>query len=98
MERWINLRLLEDKAIFNATAAVYLKLLEWFSTEHKVTVLNCDRVEKLCEECGISRASFHRAMNDLKGAGIITYKGGSVRITQYDELQKQGKLPIMFKR
>lgn len=98
MEKWINLRLLTDKAILNATTVVYLKLLEWFSTEHKVTALNSSRVTELCEERGVSRSSFQRVMKDLKDAGIITYEGGTVRIPQYNELQKQGKIPIIFKR
>lgn len=98
MERWINLKLLEDKAIFNSTSAVYLKLLSWFSVEHGITALTAGRIEELCEQCGISKSSFRRALKELQKAGIITYHGGSVRIPQCDELQQQEEIPLITKR
>lgn len=98
MEKWINFRLLEGKAILNTTTAVYLQLLSWFSTEHSVTALNSDRIKELCGQCGMSKSSFYRALRDLQNAGIITYHGGIVKIPEYDELYKQRMLPIIFKR
>jgi hypothetical protein len=58
--------------VFNASTKVLWKLLEFAEFNTGKIYMNAERVEEIMTTCGISRTSYHRAINDLVEIGIIT--------------------------
>lgn len=58
--------------VFNASTKVLWKLLEFAEFNTGKIYMNAERVEEIMSTCGISRTSYHRAINDLIEIGIIT--------------------------
>ena len=69
-------------SIFNATVKVLWKLLEFAEYNTGKVYMNAERVGDIEEVCKISRATYTRAIKDLKDAGIITKKGTTITINE----------------
>lgn len=62
---------LYDKPIFNATTKVFWKLLEFAEFNTGKVYMNCGRKKEIMDVCGISRASYDRAIKELVDAEIM---------------------------
>lgn len=63
---------LYDSKVLNTTTKVLYKLLEFAEFNTGKVYMNSERVGEIMEVCKISRASYHRAINELIEIGIIT--------------------------
>ena len=63
---------LYGKSVFNITTKVFYKLLEFAEYNTGKVYMNASRVKEIMEVCGISKASYYRAVKELKDAGLIS--------------------------
>lgn len=63
---------LYDSNVLNNTTKVLYKLLEFAEFNTGKVYMNSERVEEIQQVCGISAASYYRAVNELIKIGIIT--------------------------
>lgn len=68
--------------VLNATTKVLYKMLDFSEWNTGKVYMTADRVEDILCTCGISRASYHRAIKELIGKGIITKGKGSYAISE----------------
>lgn len=68
--------------VLNATTKVLYKMLEFSEWNTGKVYMTADRVEDILCICGISKASYHRAIKELIGKGIITKGKGSYTISE----------------
>ncbi len=68
--------------VLNATTKVLYKMLEFSEWNTGKVYMTADRVEDILNTCSISRASYHRAIKELIGKGIITKGKGSYTISE----------------
>ena len=68
--------------VLNATTKVLYKMLEYSEWNTGKVFMTTDRVEELMSICGISRATYHRAVKELRDKGIITKGKGSYTIAE----------------
>lgn len=73
---------LYDTDVLNATTKVLYKMLEFSEWNTGKVYMSADRVEEIMQICGISRASYHRAIKELIAKGIITKGKGSYTIAE----------------
>ena len=73
---------LYDTDVLNATTKVLYKMLEFSEWNTGKVYMSADRVEEIMQICGISRASYHRAVKELIAKGIITKGKGSYTIAE----------------
>lgn len=73
---------LYDSNVFNATTKVLWKLLEFAEFNTGKVYMNSERVEEIMSMCGISRTSYHRAINELIEIGVITKNKTTFTITE----------------
>ena len=73
---------LYDTDVLNATTKVLYKMLEFSEWNTGKVYMSADRVEEIMQVCGISRASYHRAIKELIAKGIITKGKGSYTIAE----------------
>lgn len=73
---------LYDSTILNVTTKVLYKLLEFAEFNTGKVYMNAERVDEILSICGISRSSYHRAVNELIQIGIITKKGTTYTIAE----------------
>ena len=73
---------LYDTDVLNATTKVLYKMLEFSEWNTGKVYMSADRVEEIMQICGISRASYHRAIKELVAKGIITKGKGSYTIAE----------------
>lgn len=71
---------LYGKSIFNATTKVLWKLLEIAEYNTGKVYVNAERRNDIMSICGISRASYDRAIKDLVDAEIIEREGSTYTI------------------
>ena len=63
---------LYGKSVFNVTTKVFYKLLEFAEYNTGKVYMNASRVKEIMEVCDISKASYYRAIKELKDAGLIS--------------------------
>ncbi len=68
--------------VLNATTKVLYKLMEFAEWNTGKVYMSADRVDEILAVCGISKASYHRAIKELIGKGIITKGKGSYTIAE----------------
>lgn len=73
---------LYDSTVLNVTTKVLYKLLEFAEFNTGKVYMNSDRVEEIMQVCGISRASYHRAIKELMDIGIITKNKSTYTISE----------------
>lgn len=73
---------LYDTDVLNATTKVLYKMMEFAEWNTGKVYMSTDRVEEIMSICGISRASYHRAVKELIDKGVITKGKGSYTIAE----------------
>lgn len=73
---------LYGKPIFNATTQVLWKLLEFAEYNTGKVYMTAERVAEIMETCHISKASYYRALSDLKKVGIIEGKRNTLTFAE----------------
>ena len=68
--------------VLNATTKVLYKMLDFSEWNTGKVYMTADRVEDILCTCSISRASYHRAIKELIGKGIIAKGKGSYTISE----------------
>ena len=68
--------------VLNATTKVLYKMMEFAEWNTGKVYMSADRVEEIMSVCNISRATYHRAVNELIDKGIITKGKGSYTIAE----------------
>lgn len=71
-----------DTEVLNATTKVLYKLLEFAEFNTGKVYMTPERVDELLNICGISRASYHRATNELIKRGVISKNKGTYTIAE----------------
>jgi DNA-binding transcriptional MocR family regulator len=71
-----------DTEVLNATTKVLYKLLEFAEFNTGKVYMTPERVDELLNICGISRASYHRAINELIKRGVISKNKGTYTIAE----------------
>lgn len=67
-----ELMALYGKSVFNSTTKVLWKLMEYAEYNTGKVYMNSDRVNEIIQCCKIGKASYYRAISELKEVGIIT--------------------------
>lgn len=93
-------------SVFNATTKVLWKLLEVAEWNTGKVYMNSVRKKEIMEICGISKASFDRAIRELVSVGIIKKEHTTYTIdsqmfwkgdkTSRDKLIKEARLKVSF--
>lgn len=73
---------LYDSTVLNVTTKVLYKLLEFAEFNTGKVYMNSDRVDEIMRDCSISRASYHRAINELIEIGIISKNKSTYTISE----------------
>lgn len=96
---------LYGKTVFNVTTKVLWKLMEYAEYNTGKVYMTAERTEEIMQECGLSKSSYYRAIEELKKAGIIT--GGKSTFTIAENMfwkgdrkareeLKQAQLKVIF--
>lgn len=73
---------LYSSTVLNVTTKVLYKLLEFAEFNTGKVYMNSERVEEIMSVCSISRASYHRAINELISIGIISKNKNTYTISE----------------
>lgn len=97
---------LYGKSLFNATTKVLWKLLEIAEWNTGKAFMNPERRAEIMDICGISRASFDRAVKELVEVGVVKKKGQTYTIDSMmfwkgdrasrEKIIKEAKLKVSF--
>lgn len=71
-----------DSEVLNSTTKVLYKLLEYAEFNTGKVYMTPERVDELMASCGISRSSYHRAINELINIGVISKNKGTYTIAE----------------
>lgn len=68
--------------IFNTTARVMLKLMDFLEWNTGKIYMTQKRMEELLFCCGISKRSYYRALNELSKAGVIDVDRSTITVNE----------------
>lgn len=93
-------------SVFNATTKVLWKLMEIAEWNTGKVFMNPERRKEIMDICGISRASFDRAIRELTDVGIVEKRGQTYTIDSMmfwkgdrasrEKIIKEAKLKVSF--
>ena len=98
MKKYINLGLFLNRDFYNADTTLLLKLLELADPITFEVCMTIGRADAIAKECSLSRASYQRALKDLREQGMIVTDRGVIILTCCKEIKDSGDLPMMFQR
>lgn len=73
---------LYDTDVLNATTKVLYKMLEFSEWNTGIVYMTAGRIDEIMDSCGISRASYQRAVKELTSKGIISKGKGCYIISE----------------